>query len=751
MRIFFTFILAVLVISAAQAKHIVGGEATYELISTDGYIGGTVRLKIHFTIYRDAKSGGADFDNPGYFGVFIKRGGSWQFVKRIDKYVQNRKYIKTVHDPCVVTPPNILYEKGEYNFTLDLKISTTEYKITYQRCCRTNFIVNIKSPEATGATYYVDISPDAQLYGDNSPVFRGFPPSVLCANAYFEFDHSCIDKDGDSLVYEFFHPFHGGGLEGSSSGTGGSASDCDGVKPDPTHCPPPYPLVQFKNPYDYKNPLGGTPQVRIEKFSGLIYGTPVDLGQFVVGVKVKAYRNGKLISTVQRDFQFNVTSCSPLVQAIVKNGNQLDVRKFDIVSCGQDTVTFINESIERSKIFNNRWVFDIDGEKKEINEWNATVVFPGPGTYTGILYLNENSACRDSADLIVHLYPGIFGAFELDFDSCSQNAVRFLNFSHSDGGDIIKNIWDFGDENSVDEVSPIHIYSLPGDYNIQLIVEDENTCKDTVYNNLKYYPVPENIDVRPSRYLGCAPVSITFTNNTEPFVEGYKIEWDFGDGGRDTVYNPTHIYEKPGFYTVLVRITSPLGCIVTKEFNEWLEIRPAPVADFDFDPKHPNIVRPEVTFDNKSQGASVYFWDFGTGDNSFDFEPVYTFPDTGYFAVTLIATSENHCDDTIQKMIFISPDVVLYFPNAFSPNGDGLNDEFMPIGAYQKYIENYSLTIWDRWGGKVFETERVDEAWFGNKFNTGNILPQGVYVYKYYFTNPRGKVFEGRGTVTLIK
>lgn len=750
MRIFFIFIFSLLTVWQAAGKHIVGGEATYKIIHTDGYVGGMMRLKVKFIIYRDAKGGGADFDNPAFFGVFIKDNTAWKFVQRIDKNIENRSYIKTVHDPCVVSPPNILYEKGEYNFTLELPISESSYKITYQRCCRTNFIINILSPEATGATYYVDISPEAQLYGNTSPVFKGFPPSVLCANSYFEYDHSCTDADGDSLAYEFFHPYHGGGLAGSSSSTGGNANDCNGVKPDPTICPPPYPHVIFKAPYTYDNPMGGNPRVRINNTTGLIYGTPVNQGQFVVGVKVKEYRNGTLIGSVQRDFQFNVTSCAPLIQAIIQNANQLDVRKFDILSCGEDTVTFINKSIDRDKIFNYRWLFNIKGDIVEIGDWDATVVFPDTGVYTGRLLLNENSPCNDSADLVIRIYPGIDAAFEYQYDSCYDKEVNFLNFSHSDGGDITKNIWQFGDDSTSAEVSPVHAYEKPGDYNVSLVVEDVNTCRDTANAMIKFYPLPDRFAILPSRYLGCAPVSIRFHNSTNPFQEEYKILWHFGDGSTDTVYSPMHLYEEPGFYTVYVKIINPLGCTLESEYNQWIEIKKSPVADFTYVPRNPNIINPTVNFHNLSQDAEVFQWDFGNGDYSFEFEPGYTYPDTGRYWVTLIATSKNHCDDTIQKALFVSPDVILHFPNAFTPNADGLNDEFKPVGSLYEYVRAYNLTVWDRWGGKVFETDDINQAWFGSKFNQGPVLPQGVYVYQYYYMTPTGKEYRGRGSVTLL-
>ncbi len=750
-RFTLTFIVIFLSVIFVSAKHIVGGDAVYKLVSTDGYVGGKAVYDFKFTIYRDAKSGGADFDNPGYFGVFSKVDYGWKFEKRIDEYIKNRQYIENVHDPCIVTPPNILYEKGEYTFRLELPIIDSAYQITYQRCCRTNFIVNILSPDATGATYFVEITPQAQLEGNNSPVFNKFPPSVLCANSFFEFDHSATDADGDSLVYEYFNPYHGGGLRGSEPGTGGSANDCDGVKPLPDNCPPPFPLVRYRNPYTFYDPIGGSPSVKIDRFTGLISGKPLDLGQFVVGVRVLEYRKGKLIGIVMRDFQFNVTSCSPAVQAVIANGNQTDINKFEILACGSDTVKFINKSFERDKIFDIIWKFDLVDSTYFTSDWDATVIFPGPGIYTGKLILNNNTICNDSTDLVIKVYPGIHAKYNITQDSCEDVPVLFNNESYSEGGPIKKYNWEFGDGGTANIENPDYLYDKPGSYVTNLIVEDINKCQDTFSLPVDFYPVPEKIDFKPSHYLGCSPVSVIFNNFSSPYSDEYNIIWDFGDGTKDTAFSPVHLYENEGFYTIKVKITSPIGCEIENEFENLLEIRKGPVADFDYSPQNPNILNPNISFINKSEDAEYYFWDFGTGDNSFDFEPQYFYPDTGLFNIKLIVTAANHCDDTIVKRIYISPELTLFFPNAFTPNGDGINDDFFPKGINPQYIRDYNLTIWNRWGGLVFETDDPLDRWQGSKNNVGGILPQGVYVYKYRFKNPRGEIINGKGFVTLIK
>ena len=104
-----------------------------------------------------------------------------------------------------------------------------------------------------------------------------------------------------------------------AQGGGGLDRTCDGIRPDPANCPPPFTDVSFIGPnYTTFQPLGGNPKVVINANTGLITGTPTIQGQFVVAVCVKEYRNGQLLSVLQRDFQFNVSTCQVAVEAEIQ-------------------------------------------------------------------------------------------------------------------------------------------------------------------------------------------------------------------------------------------------------------------------------------------------------------------------------------------------------------------------------------------------------------------------------------------------
>ena len=120
------------------------------------------------------------------------------------------------------------------------------------------------------------------------------------------------------------------------------------------------PLVTVPNG-KYRQRLAALARLSINSVTGLITGTATITGQFVVGVCVKEYRNGILLSELRRDFQFNVVNCETAVEAIVKSDAVIDGQKFVINSCGNNTITFTNKSQLEQYIRSYRWAFNING------------------------------------------------------------------------------------------------------------------------------------------------------------------------------------------------------------------------------------------------------------------------------------------------------------------------------------------------------------------------------------------------------
>ena len=238
----------------------------------------------------------------------------------------------------------------------------------------------------------------------------------------------------------------------------GNLGCCDCVRPDATRCSPPFGDVQFAPPFTSVSPIGGNPVVTINNITGIISGAPNVVGQFVVGVCAEEYRDGVLIGTIQRDFQFNITSCVSNVVAefdyeiIAPTNPNDDCKNFRINSCGENVVTILNNSSIPEEIFSYHWLFyNPDGSiLEEIaggpEVRDVEITFPGLGQYQGNMVLNEGTECSDEACFFVNIFPDISADFTFDYDTCVAGPVTFLNQSLSGAiGGITDYEWDFGD------------------------------------------------------------------------------------------------------------------------------------------------------------------------------------------------------------------------------------------------------------------------------------------------------------------
>ena len=153
---------------------------------------------------------------------------------------------------------------------------------------------------------------------------------------------------------------------------------------------------------------------------------------------------------------------------------------------------------------------------------------------------------------------------------------------------------------------------------------------------------------------------------------------------------------------------------------------------------------------DESIGAIRWLYEFGTGQSSSLPNPAYTFPDTGVYEVMQIVTHPSGCLDTLIRAIDVRPEVRYYLPNAFTPNNDGSNDEYVGTGIMEG-ASNFKLSIWNRWGEQVFETSDPFSGWNGRKHNTGKEVPSGVYMVLATFNGPRGEPYELKGVATVIR
>lgn len=738
-KIYPLLLLAFLFASPAFGKHIIGGVLTYECLG-----GGTYLFTMK--MYRDCSDPtGAGFDTNAPFSIY--QGNSNTPITTLFHSPQPGSIVSVDPpdgNPCLELPDDICVQEAIYSFeyTFPNWPSTESFHITYQRCCRNNNITNIISPESTGATFTVEITPASQELCNDSPVFDTFPPTVICAGEPLQFLHTATDPEADQLIYELCAPFQGGGLAQNNG--------CNGIVPNPA-CPPPYDPVQFLPPYGPLNPMGGSPQITIDPNTGLITGTPTNLGQFVVGVCVSEYRNGVLLSTIRRDFQFNIGICEPTVQASLVASQVPGQQIFQIRSCSDEPFDIENNSTIDFGVDSFYWEFYMPDTTLILGDFNPTVDFlPGTGIYPAAFIINGGSVCGDTALLNIEIYPEIEADFSFEYDTCVAGPVFFTDASVSGGGDVVEWNWDFGDGSpEVTEQNPFHQYLEAQEAPATLTVTDVNGCTDTLTTGVRYFPVPGLILVSPSKARACPPETVLFSNLSTPIDETYEVLWDFGDGSSSELISPEHTYLSTGAYTVSLQITSPIGCFTDTTFTELIQIEEPPVADFQFIPDSVGILNPGVQFEDQSQRAALWDW-YIDGRRISDRPDIsYVFPDTGMYQVTLVVTHALGCTDSLTRWLDVIPEVYYYLPNAFTPNSDELNDAYLGAG-YIRGITNFQMEIWSRWGEQIFNTNDPTEGWNGQRKNDGRLAPPGVYRCLVSFIGPRGEPFAFERWVTLM-
>lgn len=255
-------------------------------------------------------------------------------------------------------------------------------------------------------------------------------------------------------------------------------------------------------------------------------------------------------------------------------------------------------------------------------------------------------------------------------------------------------------------------------------------------------PVKADCDLK----TGCTPFTVTF-QDLSPVLPGASYLWNFGDGVVSFLQNPNHLYTIPGNYQPTLTITSADTCSGTDTISPLLSAFQAADAAFLAQPLIASNLNPNFTFNAVYGNANCYF-DFGDGSGDSSCFTSHTYSDTGTYLVTLYSTNAGGCADTFSLSVEVRPNFSLYIPNAFTPNSDQLNDFF---SIYSEGTKAFTISIFNRRGQKVWESNTTSESWNGKYFNTGEECPSGIYVYEAMAKDFNNKNYNFRGRITVIR
>ncbi|MDX1909278.1 MAG: gliding motility-associated C-terminal domain-containing protein [Bacteroidia bacterium] len=190
---------------------------------------------------------------------------------------------------------------------------------------------------------------------------------------------------------------------------------------------------------------------------------------------------------------------------------------------------------------------------------------------------------------------------------------------------------------------------------------------------------------------------------------------------------------------------SPENCPGDTLFSTVTVVRELPIPGFRPTPEE-GFYPLEVSMINESQFATRYTWNFGDGTIGEGPAPVHTYNAPGEYAITLTADNDIGCPAEFTYRFVKALDFTIFYPNAFSPNGDGINDDFYMV---MNSIAVFQIRIYDRWGREVFSSQAPDFRWDGRA--SGVTVPEGVYTYAVRAETYRGEVITRSGSITLIR
>ncbi len=398
------------------------------------------------------------------------------------------------------------------------------------------------------------------------------------------------------------------------------------------------------------------------------------------------------------------------------------------------------EPIDFSSSLDSLWIYvwrDNRGHQF-LGTNNFSIAYDSVGTINMFVDINSGCTIRTASTSVI-IDPNPIAEFSTAQSyGCTGISVQLVNTSSiASAYD-----WDFGDGSPHDvlNVNPKHNFILEGTYNINLVAKNIYGCEDTTTQSIIIHKAPEPIISFNDTSL-CVPADMDLSQvNLTVSITPLEYTWN------GTIYgNPVLSFLYPDTLRMTL-VASDSFCSNSAEAI--IRTMPKPIADFTFVLDKSTDISMLGYFKNLSKTKTdslIYVWSFGDGDSSNEENPKHNFRIAQIWNVGLYVINKYGCKDITFKEVDIDANSTIFIPNTFTPNGDGVNDNFQ---IYTLNIKEISGGIYDRWGLKLFEFKNIEDAWDGT-YN-GSFVQSDVYVYKLETVNTHGedKEFVGRFTIT---
>lgn len=415
--------------------------------------------------------------------------------------------------------------------------------------------------------------------------------------------------------------------------------------------------------------------------------------------------------------------------------------------CMRQRISFTNLSTTPSSasIGRNEWDY---GDGTNSIQINPTHRFLNSGTFPVSLTVFTENGCSDDITKEINVFP----TPDADFDVrnvCLEDTTAFQDLS------VITPLlndqlntwnWDLGDGTTQSGITNfVHTYTTTGTFRVKLVVGTDNGCLDSLEQTVTIFPSSQPLIADNDTVCFGEPAQL----NVSGSADGSTVNWYNTPTDSLPFFIGATLVTDPlvenQFFTA--QAISPQGCI--SEFVEvGAEVLPQGEGEIFASSEIVEIPSAVVNFSLIGNIIGQEFsWSFGDGETSSADQPAHEFQFSGKYNVTADIIDVNGCLYTFNKVIEVIKLVNVFAPTAFSPNGDGINDEFFIASSL---VRQFEVTIFNRWGEAIYESEDPDFKWDGS-LSTGGTAPEGVYVYKVRIQDIEGDILNEKGTLTLVR
>ncbi len=401
------------------------------------------------------------------------------------------------------------------------------------------------------------------------------------------------------------------------------------------------------------------------------------------------------------------------------------------MGCAGDTVRVTNLS---AGAVSYAWDF---GDHSPVSDESSPVhVYQTQGVYT-VRLIAANSYCSDTVMQTVSTMHTLRASFTPDDDTvCMHETVAFTNTTES-MLPLREIAWSV-QGTPFPGLTPEYTFHDPGLYEVQLVAIDSLGCRDTARHLIQVDSLPE-LQILIDDTAVCAGVPLQFS--AVYTLQGFQeLSWDPGDG--TTGYNaPTfeHAYTDSGTYpVVLTALYRACGAV---SVADTVTVFPVPSVDLGPDTTVCAAERPLILSNRQAAHAGdQYFWN--TGDRTRQL----TVREAGEYSLQVV--SARGC--TASGKVRVDKACELDIPNAFTPDGDGINDYFLPKPFLPQTVNRMHVQVFNRWGQLVYEAKQPQSTGWDGTLN-GVAQPSGVYVYRIEVSFLNSVVKRYEGNVTLLR